>query len=159
MYSYLDKLQVGKKALRHLWGGGARVLPIHGEVAPKAPEGLVVLCNVSSHSWGGGAEGAGGGTLCFATCPPIHGEVAPKAPERLVVLCNVSSPFMGRWRRRRRRGSLCFATCPPHSWGGGAEGAGGARVPYPEPCIAAPIAPAQIPSAPPTTEIRRTSVT
>src|SRR5438105_13589687 len=81
MYSYLDKLQVGKKALRHLWGGGARVLPIHGEVAPKAPEGLVVLCNVSSHSWGGGAEGAGGGTLCFATCPPIHGEVAPKAPE------------------------------------------------------------------------------
>src|SRR5438132_6201024 len=129
MYSYLDKLQVGKKALRHLWGGGARVLPIHGEVAPKAPEGLVVLCNVSSHSWGGGAEGAGGGTLCFATCPPIHGEVAPKAPEGLVVLCNVSSPFMiqgevapkapeglvvlcnvsspfmGRWRRRRRRGS------------------------------------------------------
>src|SRR5438132_2042483 len=85
MYSYLDKLQVGKKALRHLWGGGARVLPIHGEVAPKAPEG--------------------------ARC----------ALQRVL-------PFMGRWRRRRRRGSLCFATCPPHSWGGGAEGAGGAHV-------------------------------
>src|SRR5438445_10251699 len=155
MYSYLDKLQVGKRPSPfsgegppHSWGGGAegaggarcalqRVLPIHGEVAPKAPEGLMCFATCPPHSWGGGAEGAGG----------AH------------VLCNVSSPFMGRWRRRRRRGSLCFATCPPHSWGGGAEGAGGARVPYPEPCNAAPIAPAQIPSAPPTTVIRRTSVT
>src|SRR5438105_8139306 len=109
------------------------------------------------HSWGGGAEGAGGGTLCFATCPPVHGEVAPKAPEGLVVLCNVSSPFMGRWRRRRRRGSCALQRVP--FMGGGAEGAGGARVPYPEPCNAAPIALAQIPSAPPTTVIRPTSVT
>src|SRR5207247_6266240 len=31
------------------------LLPIHGEVAPKAPEGLR-----RPHSWGGGAEGAGG---------------------------------------------------------------------------------------------------
>src|SRR5437016_703060 len=86
MYSYLDKLQIGKKALRHLWGGGARVLSIHGEVAPKAPEGLVVLCNVSSHSWGGGAEGAGGARCALQRVLPIHGEVAPKAPEGLECL-------------------------------------------------------------------------
>src|SRR5207253_5058803 len=48
------------------------VLPIHGEVAPKAPEGL----GRRPHSWGGGAEGAGG-----AAPSPIHGEVTPKAPE------------------------------------------------------------------------------
>src|SRR5205807_1861564 len=126
MYSYLDKLQVGKKALRHLWGGGARVLPIHGEVAPKAPEGLVVLCNVSSHSWGGGAEGAGGARCALqrvlpihdswgggaegaggARCAlqrvlPIHGEVAPKAPEGLECLTRSRAMQLRSHRPRSR---------------------------------------------------------
>src|SRR5207248_9415290 len=57
------------------------------------------------HSWGGGAEGAGG-----ARC----------ALQRVL-------PFMGRWRRGRRGGHVVLCNVSSHSWGGGAEGAGGAR--------------------------------
>src|SRR5438552_8297831 len=52
------------------------------------------------HSWGGGAEGAGGES-CVAWLLPIHGDVASHG----------SSPFMGRWRRRRRRGWCDLVIC------------------------------------------------
>src|SRR2546429_9407212 len=85
-------------------GEGARKapegLPIHGEVAPKAPEGLrhSDVGKAPPHSWGGGAEGAGG-------APHSWGGGAEGAGGAAAFRCRKgSSPFMGRWRRRRRRG-------------------------------------------------------
>src|SRR5216683_3896137 len=42
------------------WPGIPGVLPIHGEVAAKPPEGLARYGWVPPHSWGGGGEAAGG---------------------------------------------------------------------------------------------------
>src|SRR5438477_12659171 len=79
MYSYLDKLQVGKKALRHLWGGGARVLPIHGEVAPKAPEGARCALQRVLPFMGRWRRRRRRGALGLAACPPDAWLRAPDA--------------------------------------------------------------------------------
>src|SRR5205823_4259646 len=52
----------------------------------------------ASHSWGGGAEGAGGASHSW-------GGGAEGAGGAAAFRCRKgSSPSMGRWRRRRRRG-------------------------------------------------------
>jgi hypothetical protein len=105
-----------------------QLLPVHGEVAPKAPEGPPPI-----------------GRLRSPQLLPIHGEGPapsagcaghfPASGEELLVAADNFSIFMGRGRRHRpaapatspQAGKSYWSPeiTPPHSWGGGAEGAGG----------------------------------
>ena len=65
---------------------GWLLLPIYGEVAPKAPEGLVSFTSPLAGEVGPKGR-VGSGDMHFPSMGrlllPIHGEVAPKAPEGL----------------------------------------------------------------------------